>query len=138
MTRAQAWTLHVAVLAVGGTGLVYAWMRYLCEPEDELALVHHPLEPAFQHAHLWSAPLLVFALGLVWSSHVWPRVCSSFPKRRRTGLLLFALAGPMILSGVWVQLAERELPRELASHGHTASGLLFGLAYLVHLAMRKP
>jgi hypothetical protein len=138
MSRAQAWTLHLALLLVGGTGLVYAWMRYLCTPQDELALVNHPLQPIFQHAHLWSAPLLVFALGLVWSTHVWPRVRGAFPTRRRSGLVLFALALPLVFSGVWVQVAEVEVARRWSSLGHTALGLVFTGAYVLHLLTARP
>jgi len=133
MTRAEAWSVHLAALGVGGTGLVYAWMRTLCAPADELALVNHPLEPATQHLHLWLAPLLVFAVGLVWSSHVWKRVRTGFEPRRPTGLVLFALFWPMVASGVWVQLAELELARTLAVWSHVASGSLWCLAYAAHL-----
>lgn len=138
MTRTEAWTVHLAALGVGGTGLVYAWMRYLCAPADELALVNHPLEPAIQHLHLWLAPLLVFAVGLVWGAHVWPRVRSGFPARRRTGLVLWALFGPMVLSGVWVQLAQAELARTLAVWSHALSGAAWCLAYGVHLLTPRP
>jgi len=133
MTRGEAWGIHLAALGVGGTGLVYAWMRYLCAPADELALVNHPLEPAIQHLHLWLAPLLVFAVGLIWRAHVWQRVRSGFPDRRRTGLPLFALFWPMVLSGVWVQLAEAELARTLAVWSHALSGSLWCLALGLHL-----
>jgi len=136
MTRAQAWTLHASALAVGGTGLVYAWMRYLLEPVDELALVNHPLEPSFQHAHVFTAPLLVFACALVWSQHVWKRVRNGHRPRRPTGLVLFALFFPMVLSGVWIQVAEEELARDLAVWTHAGTGILWILAYGVHLVSR--
>lgn len=137
MTRAQAWTVYLAALGVGGTGLVYAWMRYLCAPVDELALVNHPLEPAVQHLHLWVAPLLVFAVGLVWSEHVWKRVRTGFPVRRPTGLVLFALFWPMVLSGVAVQIAEAELARALAVWTHALTGTAWCLVYAVHLLSRR-
>lgn len=133
MTRAEAWSVHLAALGVGGTGLVYAWMRYLCTPADEFARVNHPLEPATQHLHLWLAPLLVFAVGLLWREHVWRRVRSGFPRRRATGLVLFALFWPMVLSGVWVQLAESELSRSVAVWVHAGTGILWCLAYGLHL-----
>lgn len=138
MTRTEAWCVHLATLGVGGTGLVYAWMRYLCVPEDELALVNHPLEPLTQHLHLWLAPLLVFAVGLLWRSHVWQRIRSGFAARRPSGLVLFALFWPMVLSGVWVQLAESERARTLAVWSHALGGTLWCLAYLLHLVSPRP
>lgn len=137
MNRGTAWCVHAAALLVGGTGLVYAWMRYLCEPEDELALVNHPLEPSVQHLHLWLAPLLVFAVGLVWSEHAWARVRSGFSVRRPTGLVLFALFWPMVLSGVAVQVASGERARTLAVWSHALTGTGWCLAYAVHLLTRR-
>ena len=137
MTRAEAWCVHLAALGVAGTGLVYGWMRYLCEPEDELALVNHPLEPDVQHLHVWLAPLLVFAIGLVWSEHVWKRVRTGFPVRRSTGLVLFALFWPMVLSGVAVQVVESELARAIAVWSHALTGTGWCLVYGVHLVSRR-
>jgi hypothetical protein len=136
MTRTEAWCIHLAALGVGGTGLVYGWMRYLCEPADELALVNHPLEPALQHLHLWLAPLLVFAVGLVWTDHVWKRVRTGFPQRRRTGLVLFALFWPMVLSGVGVQVLADERAHELAVWTHALASTGWVLGYGVHLLTR--
>ena len=70
MTRLEAWFLHVATILVGGGGLVYAWMRYFVRPDDPFAVVNHPWQPDVQHLHVVAAPLLVFALGLIWQSHV--------------------------------------------------------------------
>ncbi|HXO18770.1 MAG TPA: hypothetical protein VOA87_02470, partial [Thermoanaerobaculia bacterium] len=71
MTRLEAWTVHAATILVGSTGLVYAWMRYLLAPADPFAVVNHPLQPLVQHLHVLAAPLLVFAVGLIWRRHVW-------------------------------------------------------------------
>jgi hypothetical protein len=134
MSARAAWSVHLAVLVVGGTGLVYGWMRYLLEPPDEFALAHHPLEPSVQALHLLAAPLLVFACAAIWGEHVWSRVRSGHRPRRPTGLLLFAAFFPMVLSGAWVQVAEDGLARALALWTHAGSGTLFVLAYVVHLA----
>lgn len=137
MTRAAAWTVHVAGLLVGGTGLVYGWMRYVLEPADEFALVNHPLQPTFQHLHVLAAPLLVFACAVIWNGHVWKRVKNGHRPRRPTGLALFALFFPMVLSGAWVQVAESDLARSLAVWTHAGSGLLWCLGYAWHLVARR-
>ena len=77
MSRSERLFLHVANGLVGGTGLVYAAMRYLMNPTDEWSVVNHPWQPHVQHLHVLVAPLLVFAAGLIWSRHVsalrfWP------------------------------------------------------------------
>jgi len=138
MTRVAAWSVHLAALAVGGTGLVYGWMRYCLEPADELALVNHPLQPSLQHLHLLFAPLLVFACARIWGGHVWQRVRGGHRPRRATGLVLFAAFFPMVLSGAWVQVAEGELARRLAIGVHAGSGTLWCAAYAVHLLTWRP
>lgn len=137
MKRLAAWSVHLAALLVGGTGLVYGWMRYFLEPADELALVNHPLEPRFQHLHLLFAPLLVFACAAIWNDHAWRRVQSGHRPRRPTGLVLFALFFPMVLSGAWVQVAASELARTLAIWLHAGSGTAWCAAYVVHLFSRQ-
>ena len=52
VNRLPAWISHAATLLVGGTGLVYAWMRYLVHPADPFAVVNHPLQPLAQHLHI--------------------------------------------------------------------------------------
>jgi hypothetical protein len=137
VTRGEAWLLHVSNLLVGGTGLVYAWMRFLAEPADEFALVNHPLQPTFQHLHVLTAPLLVFALGLVWSRHVAPRLQSGQRARRRTGLGLVLLALPMVASGYLLQTAAEEAWRSVWLIVHlSTSGLWLG-AYALHLVARR-
>ncbi len=138
MTRGSARFLHVSTALVGGSGLVYAWMRYLVEPADEFAVVNHPWQPDALHAHIAVAPLLVFACGWIWLDHVWRRVRSGFAGRRRSGLALFALFGPMVLSGYLLQISEAELAREIWIVTHVATSLLWTSAYLVHQLAPRP
>ncbi|MFV2072526.1 MAG: hypothetical protein ACC742_07725, partial [Thermoanaerobaculales bacterium] len=104
MSRAQLLFLHLANLAVGATGLVYAWMRYLVEPVDEWAIVAHPWQPLVQHLHVLAAPMLVFAVGLIWSVHVLGKLKNG-RKKRAAGIGLTALFLPMAASGYLLQVA---------------------------------
>ncbi len=138
MTRSEAWLNHAANLLVGGTGLVYAWMLYLAVPADDFAVVNHPLQPAFHTAHIVAAPLLVFGCGLVFRRHVWARVRSGYPHRRKTGLVLFLLLGPMILSGYLLQVSVEDVWRVTWRWTHVATSLLWVLGYAVHQFSRRP
>lgn len=132
MTKGEAWFTHAATLAVGVTGVVYAWMRYFATPADPFAVVNHPWQPFVLHAHVVTAPLLVFAVGMIWRAHVWERVRSGFKARRRTGILLFALVLPMIASGYLLQVAEGERAREVWLVVHVATSALWVLGYPAH------
>ena len=132
MTRGEAWCQHLANVLVGGTGVVYAWMRYLAEPADEFSIVNHPWQPDVQHLHVLTAPLLVFASGLIWRDHVWRRIRSGFQPRRKLGLLLFAMLVPMIASGYLLQVAVDEAWRERWAWTHLVTSLVWVVAYVAH------
>ena len=138
MTRTEAWSHHVANALVGGTGVVYAWMLYLVTPDDPFALVNHPHQPTFHALHIVTAPLLVFVAGVSWKRHVWARVRSGYPHRRKTGLTLFALLFPMVSSGYLLQVSVDETLRQVYLVTHVATSVLWILTYLAHQFLGRP
>lgn len=133
MTRFEAWTVHLSSLLVGGTGAVYAWMRYLAEPADPYAVVNHPLQPLFQHLHVVAAPLLVFAAGFIWREHVWKHWRKRVKGRRRSGLSMMLTLVPMIASGYLIQVAVEPSWRNVWVWVHLVASGLWALAYVGHL-----
>ena len=139
MRPSAARLLHAASALVIGTGAVWAYLRYVHdvgpEPEDPVLAVEwtgaHPLEPATRDLHLLTAPLLVFAVGLIWSGHVAPRLLRPWA-RRATGLGLALLFGPMVLTGVLLQVAESEASRTAWAWAHGVSSLVWAAADLGH------
>ena len=136
MTRGQAIALHGSTALAGGTGLVYAWMRYFCASDDPFAVVNHPLQPFVQHAHVVVSPLLVFASGWIWEAHVWPRIRSRFTSRRKSGVSLAVSLLPMVLSGYMIQVSTDEGARRVWIAAHLASSAAWLVAYLVHQTRR--
>ena len=136
MTRPTAVLTHLATLCAGGTGLVYAWVLYLAgPPEDEFALVNHPWQPEVLAAHVLTSPLLVFACGFLWPLHVLGKLRAKNPERRRTGLSLALLVGPMVASGYLLQVTVAEGPRQAWVVLHVASSILWLVTYGVHLCL---
>ena len=131
MSRYQLIFLHLANLAVAGTGLVYAWMRYLVEATDEWAVVNHPWQPHLQHLHVLLAPLLVFALGLIWSAHVIGKLKNG-QGNRVVGIGLTTFFLPMAASGYFLQIAVSQSWRETWMWVHIVSSLLWVVAFVVH------
>jgi hypothetical protein len=131
VSRGQIVFLHLANLAVSGTGLVYAWMRYLLQPADEWAVVNHPWQPLVQHLHVLSAPLLVFAIGLIWSVHAIAKLRNG-RRGRASGLGLMALFLPMAASGYLLQVAVDPEWRRRWIVIHIVSSLLWVGALVVH------
>lgn len=138
MTRRTAWLVHVSTALIAGTGLVYAWMAWFAVPEDEFAVVGHPLQPTFQHLHVLAAPIVVFACGLVWRGHVWGRIRSGFRPRRRTGIALAALLLPMIASGYLLQVTTSEALHAVWVWTHVATSCAWTAVYVAHQLLRRP
>ncbi|MHC4262480.1 MAG: hypothetical protein ACYSWX_08170 [Planctomycetota bacterium] len=132
MSRGEAWFSHVANGLVGCSGLVYAWMLYLTTPTDEFAIVNHPWQPHVQHLHVLTAPLAVFALGLLWVRHVWGRVRSGFPVRRSSGLVLTFAVWPMVMSGYAIQVSVDPAWRDAWIWIHVGVSLVWVPLYLIH------
>lgn len=141
MNRIDQWLLYVANALVGGTGLIYAWMRYVLKPVDEFAVANHPWQPFVQHAHIWTAPLLVLVIGHVAYHHAIVYWKAETRPGRRTGLSMLALALPMIFSGYFLQTAVEETWRTAWMVVHVATSIAwlagFGLHLVTHAAGRR-
>lgn len=120
-------------LLVGGTGLVYAWMRYFAESADAFAIVNHPWQPTVQHLHVISAPLLVFAFGHMFYHHALLSWRAMIRPGRRSGLTMLFLAVPMIASGYLLQTSVEETWRTTWIVVHVATSLAWLLGYGAHL-----
>lgn len=132
MSRFEAWTAHAATLLVGGTGLAYAWMRYLVHPADPFAVVNHPLQPLVQHLHVLMAPMLVFAAGLMWHQHAWGYWRRGVRRHRRSGASMILTLVPMVISGYLIQTAADSGWRRTWAAVHLAASGLWLLGYLAH------
>jgi len=133
MKRFEAWIIHASNLLVGVSGLIYAWMRYLAEPTDPFSIVGHPWQPHVQHLHLWSAPLLVFAAGLIWRAHVWKHWQQGVRSGRRSGVTLALTLAPMVVSGYLIQTAVEPGWRQAWVVIHLVTSGLWLLGYGAHL-----
>lgn len=139
MTRTSAWIVHLAVVAAGVTGLIYGWMRYFAVSDDPFAIVNHPWEPDLKAWHIVVAPVLVFAVGLLWRSHVWGRIRSGHTDRRASGIALAVLVGPMVASGYALQVTDDELWREIWIWTHGLTATVWLAIYVAHQSTpRRP
>lgn len=132
MSRFEAWCLHLSSLLVGGTGLIYAWMIYLVKPADPYSVVNHPWQPTMQHLHILVAPLLVFAVGMIWRRHAWSHWRGRVERRRRSGVSLIFTLVPMVVSGYLIQTAVEGDWRRIWVIVHLAASGLWLLGYLIH------
>jgi len=133
MTRAEKYLFITANVLVGGTGIVYGWFRYFAKSDDPFAVVGHPAQPLWQHLHIWTAPLLVFAFGHFFHQHALLYWKAGTLPGRRSGLTMLALAVPMIASGYLLQTAVDDMWRQAWIITHVATSLLWLAGVIAHL-----
>lgn len=136
MTTTEKLLLWGSTALVGGTGLVYAWMKYLLTPADPYAAVHHPLQPLVLKIHLVAAPFLVFAVGLVFTQHIWKQLRSGLKRGRRTGTGTILTLVPMVLSGYLIQAVTSESWLWWLAAVHLTTGTLFVVGFAAHQGSR--
>ncbi len=134
--RFELWFLSLATLAAGLTGLLLFYMKEWLEPVDPFSAVNHPWQPLVLKAHLVAVPLLVFAVGLIFSSHAAERYRSGHRTGRWSGTGLMILFAPLVLSGVGVQILTDEAWQRGAVWLHLATGAGYLLLFLVHRLCR--
>jgi hypothetical protein len=132
MNRTERRLLDLANLLVGGTGIVYAVMKYAMEATDEWAVVNHPWQPHIQHLHVLAAPLLVFAGGLFWKHHVLEKMRGNGATGRVTGLALAVQFIPLVFSGYLIQVSVSEAWRTTWIWVHLITGGLWFLLAMSH------
>jgi hypothetical protein len=132
MTSLERWSLHLAALLTGATGLIYGWLRYFGQHLGEFGMEAAPRQPLLQHLHVLAAPLLVFALGMLMRGHVLPMWRSGRVAGRHSGVLLALILAPMVLSGYAVQVVMEPSWRLAFAWIHGVMSLLFLAGYGFH------
>lgn len=136
MTKFQLLVLHLSTAIVTITGIVFALMKYFLSSDDPFAVANHPLQPWMLALHVVFAPVLVFALGWITSSHIVPKLWNAVGGKRYTGLGAAWIAIPMVLSGYLIQVATGEGFRSAMELAHWVSAGVFAIGYVAHLAVK--
>ena len=132
MNRFQRLFLWASTAAATSSGLTYFWMKYLVESTEPWAVVNHPLEPWMLKAHILTAPLMLFAVGLIATDHIWRHWKSRLPTGRRTGLVTAAVFGPLVLTGYLVQTVTLPWLLAVVTWSHTGFGFLCAAGLVLH------
>ena len=132
MNRGEQWLIHFSNLLVGGTGLVYAMMKYLLQPASPFSVINHPWQPLVLTLHLVAAPLLVLAVGILWKGHISERLRYGQPAGRASGISLALTFLPMVLSGYLLQTASAPLWRQTWLAVHLATSAIWLLMFSTH------
>jgi hypothetical protein len=139
ISRLERFLLVSTVLLTGGTGLTYAWMKYLLASADPFSVVNHPWQPFLLSAHVLAAPALLFALGLITREHIVGRYRDPKARRgRKTGILLAGILLPMVATGYGLQVLTSQGSRNVMGWSHLAVGVFFLILYAAHTLLASP
>jgi hypothetical protein len=138
MTPAQSRFQNASNAAVIGTGLWLYWSKNLAEKADPYSNLGGPGEVLAHNSHILVAPFLVFAAGLLWKIHIWPRFRQfSISKmgilKGLSGLFMVLTLVPMILSGALIQITTDESARKVWVATHVFSSFIWVAASIFHL-----
>jgi hypothetical protein len=132
MTRFHRWFLYGSTIATAASGITYFVMKRFFESSDPWAVINHPLEPWALKLHILSAPLMLFAVGLITTQHIWRSLRSSLPTGRHSGRIASYVFVPLVLSGYSIQAITSPLTLEVLAWAHLALGLVAAGAIGVH------
>ena len=125
-------TVWVTSWLVALTGFVYLYMKYALTPAQPWDVTNHPLQGLALKVHIVSAPLLVFAVGMIATRHIWRHFRTNVQKARRTGLATALVLGPMIVSGYLIQSIAHESWLRVVALTHIATSVVFALGLIAH------
>ena len=137
MNRSIARFSHTSNVLVGASGFLYGGLLYFGLVEGDFGPESHPLEGAARAAHIISAPLLVFAVALLWKDHIWRRFRAGLPCRRRTGITMLFLFAPMVLSAYLLQVSVEDNWRTLWLWIHLGASFLWVATTILHLLLPR-
>ncbi len=132
MTRFHRWFLYGSTIVTAASGLTYFVMKRFLESSDPWAVINHPLEPWALKLHILSAPLMLFATGLITTQHIWRSLKSSLPTGRHSGRAASYAFVPLVLSGYLIQAITSPLTLEVLAWAHLALGVVAAGAIGAH------
>ena len=120
------------------TGAAYFYMKYMMVGRDPFSVLHHPWQPHVLSLHVLVGPVAVFALGLIARDHILDRIFEPRQRRgRATGLVILALAAPVIASGYLLQVVTDPGSKRVLVGVHVVGGTLYTAVYAGHFVAAR-
>ena len=120
------------------TGTLFGCFKYFpSEPFDAYSPAMSPWEPWSHDAHVLAVPVLVYACGVIWRSHVAPQWRGrKSPKlqacKKWSGLGLLCVLLPMVATGYLIQVSVNEIWRKTWVIVHLLTSGAWTLSYVLH------
>jgi predicted membrane channel-forming protein YqfA (hemolysin III family) len=128
--RHQFW-LYLALIALYGSGLIWAIFHYFIRTPGDFGDVPHPIEPWCMRVHGGAAMLFLILLGTLLPNHV--RFAWHARRNRPNGVLLMVILGSLILTGYGLYYLAGETSRAWTHWSHLIVGILLPLILILHI-----
>jgi len=138
MSRFERWSVWVTSTITAITGIGLLWTKYFIQTSDPWAVVNSPLQPWLLRSHLVVSPLLVFAIGLITTRHIWRHLRTRVRIGRRTGVAMGFVLFPMIVSGYLIQVTTDRAWLTAIIVAHIATGLVYCAGIVLHQIAIRP
>jgi hypothetical protein len=132
VTIFQQQLVYISTIAAVISGVLYIGIRTFVEPAEPWAIVNHPLEPWALKAHILTAPLMLFSVGLITARHIIRSLKSKLPTGRQSGMVITVLFGPLALTGYVLQTVISPLVTSILSWVHLILGLICAVSLAIH------
>ena len=121
-----------SALLVGGSGTWLGVMKYLMTTDDPYAVINHPWQPMMLKIHIVSAPLMVFAVGIVFAEHIWKPWRAGLARGRWSGVWTLSTLVPMVFSGYLIQSVTHDSWLNSMIVVHLITGFAYLLGFFGH------
>lgn len=99
---------HLATLLNLLVGVVYFLFRYFITVQTDFGEMPSEYQPYFQYFHILFVVPWVFVFGMLFQTHMLPKLKKKLPKKKKSGITLMVLSVLMILSGYTIQVSSPE------------------------------
>ena len=137
MTRFQRGLLYGSTFVAAVSGVTYFVMKRFMTPVDPWAVINHPLEPWALKLHILTAPVMLFAVGLITTQHIWRSMRSNLPTGRQSGLIAVGTFTPLVATGYLIQTFTSPTTLTILGWSHLMLGVACAASLLVHHTVLK-
>jgi hypothetical protein len=134
MTKFERRLFFAINIAISIVGIIYFIYKFYFKVETDFGLRPHPATSFWLHFHIISVPLLIFSVGSLYKSHIYPKLKVGNAKRKISGISIFALFILMSVSGYLLEMAFES--NSVIGIVHITVSFLWIIGYLWHFRLR--
>ena len=134
MTKLERRLFTLTNLIISIIGIIYFIMDFFFKVDTDFGQRPHAFTATLLYLHIITVPILIFFVGSLFKSHIFPKIKSGVKTRRYSGISLFVLFLLMSMTGYLLQTAISG--GEIMGNAHLIFSFLWIIGYLWHFRLR--